>query len=70
MRDVPQRRQHDVLRVLHAVHAADLVAVVGRDRQLDDALPGVQQLDDDLGVEVEVVRVEPERDLAAAPATE
>ena len=48
--------------VLHAVDVADLVAVVGGDRDLDDAPAGVDQLHDDLGVEVEVVGVLLERD--------
>ena len=58
VRDVSQRREHHVLRVLHPVHAADLVAVVRRNRELDDPLAGVDQLDDDLGVEVKEVRVQ------------
>jgi hypothetical protein len=37
-----------VARVLHPVDVADLVAVVGRDRDLDDPLPLIQELDDDL----------------------
>ena len=48
---------HHVLGVLDPVDVADLVAVVGRDGHLDDAPSGVVQLDDDLGVEVEVVGV-------------
>jgi hypothetical protein len=59
-------RQSDVLGVPDAVDVADLVAVVGGDRHLDDPLPGVEQLDDDLGVEVEVVRVEREPDPRSA----
>ena len=60
--DSLERRQQDVLGVPDAVDVADLVAVVRRDRHLDDPLPDVEQLDDDLGVEVEVVRVEREPD--------
>ena len=47
----------DLLGVLQAVDVGDLVAVVGRDRDLDDALAGLDQLQDDLGVEVEAVAV-------------
>ncbi len=53
----------DVLGVLHAVDPADLVAVVGRDRHLDDPLAGLDHLQDDLGVEVEVVAVGGKGDL-------
>ena len=42
MRDVLQRHLQHVGRVLHAVHATDLIAVVRRDRQLEDPLPAVQ----------------------------
>jgi len=59
---VPGHVHHHVAGVPQAVHVADLVAVVGGDRDLDDPLPGVVQLDDDLGVEVEVVGVAVERD--------
>ncbi len=48
--------------VLQSVDVADLVTVEGRDRDLDDPLPGVNELDDDLGVEVEIVGVTLERD--------
>ena len=47
----------DVPCVAETVDVADLVAVVGGDRDLDDALPGLDQLHDDLRVEVEVVVV-------------
>ncbi len=56
-----------VARVLHAVDRADLVAVVRGDGDLDDALAGVDELDDDLGVEVEPVAVLLERRGRAAP---
>ena len=46
---------HNVLRVLQAIHVADFGAVVGRDRHLADLHGLVVQLDDDLGVEVEIV---------------
>jgi len=55
-------RDHDVGRVAQPVHVADLVAVIGRDRHLEQALLGQHELDDDLGVEVEDVGVEVERD--------
>ncbi len=58
-----QHRSHHVPRVLEAVHVADLVAVIGGDGQLLDAEAGEEELDDDLGVEVEVVGVEGEGDL-------
>ena len=45
-------------RVPHAVHMTDLIAVVGRNRYLDDALPRLVQLDDDLGIEVEAVGID------------
>src|SRR5262245_25510545 len=47
----------DVTRVTEAVDVADLVAVVGRDRDLLDGHPSVDEPDDDLGVEVEPVGV-------------
>jgi hypothetical protein len=62
--DVAHRGEHHVLGVLHPVHAGDLVSVVGGDGQLEDAGPRVEQLEDDLGVEVEVVGVEREGDAA------
>jgi len=46
----------------HALDVADLVPVVGGDRDLGDPHARVVQLDDDLGVEVEAVRVLLERD--------
>ena len=52
----------DVPRVGEAVHAADLVAVVGRDRHLRDPRARVDELQQDLGVEVEAVAVLLERD--------
>ena len=52
---------HHVPGVPEAVHAANLVAVVRGNRHLGDAAAGQHQLDDDLGVEVEDVRVVPER---------
>ena len=53
----------DVARVSHPVHVTDLVAVIRGDRHLDDALPRLDELDDDLSVEVEAVVVLFERDL-------
>ena len=60
---VPNGVDHDVAGVGDAVDPRDLVAVVGRDRHLDDAFAGTEQLQDDLGVEVEVVAVADEREL-------
>jgi hypothetical protein len=42
---------------------ADLVAVIGGDRPLDDPQASRVELDDDLRVEMELVRVLLERDL-------
>jgi hypothetical protein len=64
VRAVTKGVQADVARVPQPVHAADLVAVERRDRHLLDALPGFIELHDDLGVEVEVVRVPLEGNLA------
>src|SRR5512141_1307807 len=47
----------DIARVLHPVYVADLVAVIGRDRDLDDPLAAIEELDDDLGVKVKSVPV-------------
>ena len=63
MKPVANGVTDDVLRVSETVHMGDLFAVVGRDRHLDDAKPGRLELEDDLGVEVEAVRVRLERDL-------
>src|SRR6185312_1893079 len=49
--------------VLHSIHVADLVAVIGRDRDLNDALTTIEELDDDLSVKIESVRVVHERKL-------
>ncbi len=68
VRPVPQDVLGDVLGVLHAVDVADLVAVVGGDRDLRDPEPCLVQLDDDLGVEVEAVDVVVERQLGEGPA--
>ena len=58
---------HDILGdvggIAHAVDIADLVAVVGGDGHLGDPHPRIVELDDDLGVEVEAVRVPLEREL-------
>jgi hypothetical protein len=50
-------RLRDVPRIRQTVDIADLVPVVRRDRYLRDAIPGLQELEDDLVVKVEVVRV-------------
>jgi hypothetical protein len=47
----------DVPGVLDPVDVADLVPVIGRDRDLDDPLLRSDQAEDDLGVEVEAVAV-------------
>ena len=60
-RPVPDDVHRDVARVAEAVHVADLVAVVRRDRHLDDALLGGEEAEDDLGVEVEPVGVRRQR---------
>ena len=57
MPTVVNDRAHHVLGVLHAIHVADLVAVEGRNRHLFDAKAARLELNDDLRVEVEVVRV-------------
>src|SRR6185312_16407725 len=60
-----ERREHHVERISDAVDAADFVAVISRDRQLTDlALREKHELDDDLGVEMEVVRVPLEGNIA------
>ena len=60
---IPRDVGGDVLGVAQTVHVADLVAVVGRDRHLDDPLAGLVELHDDLGVEVEPIGVALERDV-------
>jgi hypothetical protein len=54
----------DVPGIPHAVDVADLIAVIGRDRYLDNPLDGLEELDDHLGVEVEAVVVAVERHVA------
>ena len=63
VRLITKHRRHDVGRVLHSVDVADLVSVVRRYRKLFDAQACCMELDDDLGVEVEVVGVAVEGDL-------
>ena len=58
-----ERAFDDVPGVFEAVDVADLVAVIGGNGQFFDAQPGTEQLDDDLGVEVEIVGVGGERHL-------
>ncbi len=58
-----EHRLENVPRVFDAIDAADLVAVVGGDGQFADAQPGQHELDDDLGVEMEIVGVALERNL-------
>src|SRR4051812_1193397 len=54
---------HAMEGVRDAVHVADLVAVVRRDRDLFDAESLLDEFDDDLRIEVPVVRQPPEREL-------
>ncbi len=61
MGDVAQRRHHHIERIAHAVHPADLVSIVGGDRPLHDRHPCIEELQDDFGVEVEVVGVQTKR---------
>src|SRR3954451_21709171 len=60
---VRQGLPHAVEGVRDGVHVADLVPVIGRDRDLPYAEPLLHEFDDDLGVEVPVVRQPPEREL-------
>src|SRR2546428_1862533 len=53
--------------IFQTVDVADLVAVIGRDGYLADPLAGAQQLEGDLRVEVEAVRVALERDGGQRP---
>src|SRR5690242_19898167 len=48
---------NNIERVPETIHITDLIAVVGRDRQLPDRQSGGDQLDDDFGVEVKVIRI-------------
>ncbi len=54
-RAVPPDGLGDIPRVPHAVHVADLVSVVSGDWYLGDPESLVLELDDDFGIEVEVV---------------
>ncbi len=58
----PHRPDH-VPGILEPVHVADLVAVISRNRHFLDPVALVMQLDDDLGVEVEIIRHPREIDL-------
>jgi hypothetical protein len=60
---VAQHRRDDIACVTEALDAADLVAIVRGDRNLDDPHALVLELDDDLGVEVEVIGHRREVDL-------
>src|ERR1035438_678590 len=57
LRPRQERTFHYVPRVFHAVDVADLVAVIGGNRQLPDAHLGTKQLDDDLRVEMKIVGI-------------
>ena len=63
VKPVPGDIHDDVAGVGEPVDMTDLVAVVGRDRHLEDALLRLPELDDDLGVEVEPGRVPLKRDV-------
>src|SRR5882724_4218646 len=53
----------NVCRVFQSIHVADFAAVKCRDRQLDDPQFLQHELNDDLGVEMEIVRVALKRNL-------
>src|SRR6266436_5269820 len=55
---------YDLQCVLQSVHVTDFVAVKCRDRQLDDAQFFQHELNDDLGIKMEIVRVFFERNLS------
>ena len=54
-------RDHDIQRVFRPVDIANLVTVVGRDRQFDNRQTGDQQLNDDFRIEMKIVGVPVER---------
>src|SRR6266576_2068615 len=53
----------NVCRVFQSIHVADFVAIKRRDRELDDLQFFQHELNDDLGVEMEIVRVALKRNL-------
>ena len=57
LRPGKQGDSHHVQRVFQAVHAADLVAVVGGNRELLDAKTGAHELNNDFGIEVKIVGI-------------
>jgi hypothetical protein len=59
LRDVP----NDVSGISHAAYIADLVTVIRRNRHFYNPLPGIEQLNDDLRIEIEAVGVVPQRQL-------
>src|SRR5262245_42367901 len=63
MKPVTNGVADDLLRQSETLDLGGRVAVIGRDRHLDDAKPGGLKLEDDLDVEVEAVRVRLERDV-------
>src|ERR1035438_9752242 len=63
LRPRQERTFHHVPRVFHAVDVADLVAVIGGNRQFPDAHSGAEQLDDDLCIEMKIVGVPAEGQL-------
>ena len=64
MQPVAEGFAEDVLPVLHTLHVALFVTVMGGNVELLDPGPDVHGLEQDLGVEVEVVGVDLERHLA------
>src|SRR5438874_7153519 len=60
----PERRSENVSCVLETVYVANFVAVERRNGQFDDPHFFPQELNDDLGIELEIVRVFLERDLS------
>src|SRR5947207_9900965 len=57
------RRQH-LESVLEPAHMADLTAGIGGDWKLDNAPVGIDELDRNVGVEIEIGRIECERQRA------
>src|SRR5580692_6438680 len=53
--------RHYIECVLHPVYVTDLIAIVGWDRKFPDRQACYHQLDDDLGVEMKILRIAVER---------
>ncbi len=58
------RRFKNVPRVLQAIYVANLVAIKCRDGELNDPQSFQRELNDDLGVEMEIIRVSFKRNLS------